>query len=124
MGRLVNLSEKAGPARVEFCRARCEVVPEARVLFSPRTWGRAFTSVTRMLFQQGSDRYDTSDMLSFETGLPNMPSVYLTRDQRRVFVLTIGYKGVAVHEADAAEVEGLVRRLGLEQLRAALAGGQ
>ena len=77
-----------------------------------------------MLFQHGSDRYDTSDMLNFETGLPNMPSVYLTRDQRRVFGLTIGYRGVAIHEAGAVEVEGLVRRLGLEQLRAALAGRQ
>ena len=109
---LSALSSAVMNGEVRFKRGCC---------FARAFGGGPLTPVTRMLFQQGSDRYDTSDMLNFETGLPNMPSVYVTRDRRRVFVLTIGYKGVAVHEAEAAEIERLVQRLGLGRLRDMLA---
>jgi hypothetical protein len=74
-----------------------------------------------MTFECNGVRYDTADLIVFETGEAGMPYVYMTRDHRRVLVGRVDrWKGFEIREADAVEIKALAARFRIEDLRRAL----
>ena len=74
-----------------------------------------------MTFDCDGVRYDSTEMLEYNTGDAHQPFIYVTRDYARVFVGVVErWRGFTVHQADPVEIEALADRFDMEELRRAI----
>ncbi len=71
-----------------------------------------------MIFQFDGTTYDTDDMIEYTTGCPGVPSIFVTRDRSKVFLLTVDrWKGAEIRLAAPSEISFFAQRYNLDDLR-------
>jgi len=74
-----------------------------------------------MTFECNGVRYDSDRLYVYQTGDAYAPLVYMTRDERCVFVMEMHrWEGAQVRQLDNAEIAEVAGRFGIEGIRRAI----